>query len=58
MRHYFQQDIAIRGKNNKIYSLFLHDFSRHVFQGKWQSPLKVPLISTVLVENRSIIGYL
>jgi hypothetical protein len=58
MRHYFQQDIVIRENNNKIYSMFLHDFIRHVFERKWQGPLKVPLISNALVENRPIICYL
>jgi len=57
MLHYFQQDIAIRGKNNKMYSLFLRDFSRHVFR-KWLGPLKAPLISSVFVANRPIICYL
>jgi len=50
MLHYFQQDIAVREENNKIYSLFLHNFSRHVFR-KWLGPLKAPLISSVLVAQ-------
>jgi len=58
MLHYFQQYIAIRGKHNETYYLFLHDFSRHVFERKWQGPLKVSLISIVLVANRPIIRYL